>query len=67
MGIKGNRLLLVGRIVLLSIAVNGLIGCGMARGLIDGIQSTGAGIIQDMRSIEKALREADDNSDTKGI
>tara|TARA_B100000949_G_C13992338_1_gene329681 strand:+ start:80 stop:331 length:252 start_codon:yes stop_codon:yes gene_type:complete len=43
------------------VAIGCLIGCGTARGIISGVESTGSGIIQDFRGAVDGIDKADES------
>ena len=47
--------------VLLVVVIGCLIGCGTARGIISGLESTGAGIVQDFRGVVDGIDKADES------
>ena len=39
------------------------VGCGTARGIVDGVQAAGAGVLQDARAAIDGVADRDDRSD----
>jgi hypothetical protein len=49
----------VGRAIAIAVIVGCLVGCGTVRGVITGVELTGAGIIQDLRGAVDGIDRAD--------
>lgn len=61
---SGLKWLAIG--VLLGSALVFLTSCGTARGVIDGLESTGAGVLQDLSGAVDGINRADDAQEEGG-